>query len=142
MRLDDIRIAAKLGLGFGFMAILIIAVGLVGFRGLNSIGSGSADVAASMLLTGNLSKAQIEAERFARTNSDDAAEHTMALIREMRQSLSNLAARLKSSDQALLDEASLAIDVFESHFRGLVAQRKEQNTTLKILDEQLARILE
>ena len=142
MRIDDVTISAKLGMGFGFMAVLILVVGFVGYRGLTALEDGSTEVSVSASVSKEIGMAQIHAERYERTDDPDAAEHVLADIDATRATLSELEAMLDEGARTTLREAGSAVDSFETNFNAFVGIRTKQNATLTSLDEQLNSILE
>ncbi|NMM45924.1 HAMP domain-containing protein [Rhodospirillaceae bacterium KN72] len=142
MRIDDIKISMKLGIGFAFMAVLILVVGFVGYRGLSAFSEGGETVQLSDKVTGSLAQARVFSERYVRTG--DIADHdaTIAQIDATRELLSELADKLSGSETAVLESASAALDTFAQNFSGYHEARDEQTKQEQELDNTLSFILD
>lgn len=141
MKLDDIRISWKLGAGFCFMAVLILAVGFVGYRGLSAMNEGTQVVETSSAVSTALARAQINTERFGRTVDQADANAALVNIEETRTEISTLEGRLDEGAEAVRLAALEAVDRFEANLNFYTDLRLTQVQTIEELDKELQIVL-
>lgn len=141
MKLDDIRISWKLGAGFCFMAVLILAVGFVGYRGLSAMNEGTQVVETSSAVSNALARAQINTERFGRTVDPADADTALADIEATRTAISSLEGRLDAEAEAVRLAALEAVDSFEANLNFYTDLRLTQVQTIEELDKDLQTVL-
>ncbi len=132
----------KLGFGFGFMTLLILVIGLVGYRGLAAMTEGAEAVRASGSVSESLLQAQVSAERFARTDQGEDADQALARITETRGYIDGLEGSLEADAEVLRQQAEESVQLFEENFTLFTSLRLAQNEILAELNTQLATVLQ
>ncbi|WP_421883785.1 HAMP domain-containing methyl-accepting chemotaxis protein [Pacificispira sp.] len=141
MNINDIRISWKLGSGFAFMAILILVVGFVGYRGLSAMNDGTQVVETSSSVAAALARAQINTERFGRTVDQTDADAALSDIESTRSQIGRLEGRLNAEDESTRLAALGAVDRFEANLNFYTDLRLTQVQTVDELDKTLDVVL-
>ena len=142
---DNIRVAAKVALGFGIVLVLFIVTGAVGVIGLKSIGvmvddyRGLArETNAVGRIQANMLETRMGAKDFLITGSETAVTQvrdrtatTLALAREAR----SLVDQDDTAKQDLLQSVESALQTYSAAFETVVVHQAERNTAVATLNQ-------
>lgn len=127
MILNDIKISFKIGTGIAIVAMLSVAVGVIGYYGIVTLADGTQETEITHATAQELTAARMETERYVRTPDETTAGNVLSHLAETRALLDQLTDK-DADGMALRTRAESAVDTFEENFATMQAVTAEQES--------------
>ncbi|EKV29832.1 Methyl-accepting chemotaxis protein [Caenispirillum salinarum AK4] len=142
--LDNMKVAAKVSLGFGIVLVLLVVTGIVSGVGFNSVDGmfeSYRHLARETNEVGRIQANMLETRMGAKDFLIDGSEAAMARVRERAETTLSLAEEtrglLKDTEQAkiqLLDEVQQALRNYRDGFEQIVSHQSDRNAAVMTLN--------
>ncbi len=141
MKVDDIKISIKLGLGFAILAILILVVGGIGFNGLRTVSDSAETYSSAQSVSASVDRAAALANRYAWSLDPELPDRVLEQTSAARSYLQEVSDDLGTEMSDQQQNASNAVDALERAFLNFQSVQESQAEILSDLEERVTHII-
>lgn len=139
MSWKDLKVAKKLYIGFGIVLVLAMAIGFVGYNGLNTVAQNTANLDDADLMNAYVKDAATLRQKFLGTRDVAVLNDVKDVIQTIRTQSRETQARFQDpADIKLIDECNQLLDEYETGWEKMAQQQLDIEAAIAKMDEAAA----
>ncbi|MBD3333415.1 HAMP domain-containing protein, partial [candidate division GN15 bacterium] len=139
MSWKDLKVAKKLYVGFGIVLVLALAIGYVGYNGLNTVAENTANLDDADLMNAYVKDAATLRQKFFAERDAGLLKDVKDVIQTIRSKSRETQARLQDpADVKLIDECNNYLDEYESGWEEVAQGQLDIEAAIAKMDEAAA----